>query len=96
MYHEVFLKLYAFIHARNQYQNKRFCLKRFLHFTKDLWNNPSIIDKALTWNRKEMLKMSSAASATAAVVAVVNSLVFFAAKPKIPKYYCKFVIYTKG
>jgi hypothetical protein len=43
----------------------------FLHFNKDLWDNSSVINRALAWDGKEKLKagFATAAAATAATVA---------------------------
>jgi hypothetical protein len=41
----------------------------FLYFNKDLWENASIIDKAVAWEKDERLKAAAATAAAAAAVA---------------------------
>ena len=38
----------------------------FLYFNQDLWENPSIIDKALAWEKDEKMRAASAAAAAEA------------------------------
>ena len=44
----------------------------FLYFNKDLWENASIIDKAIAWEKDERLK-AAAATATAAAAAAATA-----------------------
>jgi hypothetical protein len=41
----------------------------FLYFNKDLWENASIIDKAIAWEKDERLKVAAATATAAAAVA---------------------------